>query len=185
MVIIDDFEPEFTEEALELLLKYGFYCCVSEKYRDFKWKNIKTYNDIEKNLEKLLPNAYNNITCMAQDYGLENINPELVHAYFFTLHNNIHEKEGNLEHKAYIGIVKKIYEGNKEALVKIKGSEKEEMLVLNLYNYPLNENVEVIIHAGYIVTTKVPEEIRRLSCEKDIRAWESYIGRRQHSYKNS
>ena len=173
---MNNFEPKFTREAINLLIKYGFYCCVSGKNRCFGLENIKKYNDIEKCLEELLPNAYNSIICIAQEYGLNEVTPEIVHAYFFTYHNKIHEKEGDLEHKAYIGIIKEVYEGNKEALIKIEGKENEEIRVLNPYNYPLNENVMVIIHAGYIVTTEVPEELRRLSCEKDIRAWESYIG---------
>lgn len=166
--MVDQEYPKFKKDALLLLLKYGGHCCIKSNL----CLAITDFNKLEKHITKILPNASNHILILAEEYGISEINEMLVHAYFFTYHNNRHDIENNEIHKVYLGIVKEVYEGLEKIKVKVINNER---LVYNVYGLSVRPKDNVIIHTDYIVTTDVPEIVKRLSHEKDIRAWEPYL----------
>ncbi len=162
---------KFKKSAVELLYKYARGCC----YHECSHVKDTSPVDLEESLSKIFPNATPMIISIAESYGLDEINDEVVHAYFFTYHNRMHEINKNPMHKVYYGkVVKKLSE--EDFLVFLEGLGKKN--VRNIYGFKIKEGDEVITHCDYIVTNKVPKYIRELYYEKDIRAWESVIRKR-------
>jgi len=160
-------EIKFTKDALDLLYRYAKYCC----YHNTECENNKEKNSID-NLMKIFPNATSSIVTLAENYGINEISEVLVHAYFFTYHNQMHEKSNKEYHKAYLA---EVIQTSSNMIVVRDLIKREKRKVLNIYNIKIDKGNKVIIHASYIVTNHIPEYLERLHNEKDIRAWEPHI----------